>query len=116
MENTFNYFHEKYGDEKLTIDEYKLIYKTMDKKKYSNKYIKLDRYIDLKRIKTEILAEKKKFKNNSKLKSIKLEIDLDCYPPYNLYKYEFHENKQNFEEFINRIKIIPIDDLLKSNY
>lgn len=116
MKDTFNYFYEKYGDKKLTKEEYKLIYESMDKKNYSDEYPNLDRYIDLKRIKTEILAEKNKFKNNFKLKSIKLEIDLDCYPPYNLYKYEFNKNKQNFEEFINSIKIIPIDDLLKSNY
>ena len=60
MKDTFNYFHEKYGDGKLTKGEYKLIYESMDKKKYSNEFPNLDRYIDLKRIKTEILAEKKK--------------------------------------------------------
>lgn len=113
MKDTFKYFYEKYGDEKLTIEEYKLIYESMDKKNYSNEYATLDRYIDLKRIKTEILAEKKNLKNNSKLKSMKLEIDLDCYPPYNIYKYEFNEKKQNFKDFIDSIEIIPIDDLLK---
>ena len=78
-EINFDDFYKKNCDRKLSKNEYKLIYESMDKKDYSNEYPKLDRYIDLERIKIEILEEKKKFKNNPKLTSIKLDIDLDCY-------------------------------------
>jgi hypothetical protein len=108
---TFSVFYEKYGNNQFTKDEYRLIYNVLIE---SYKISKTDIYTDLNRIKKEIQQEK--IINNSELENITFLTNIDSIPPYNLYKYEFHKNKQDFKKFIDSIEIIPIDDLLKSNY
>ena len=68
----------------------------MDKKDYSTEYPHFDRYMDLKRIKKEILEKKEKMDRDipqtgmvPKLKEIVLETYINGYPPYNLYTYNF---------------------------
>ena len=108
---TFSLFYKKYGNNQFTKDEYRLIYNALIE---SNKMSKTTLYNDLNRIKKEIQQEK--LMNNNKLKNIIFLTNIDSIPPYNLYKYEFNENKKDFKKFIDSIEIIPIDDLLKSNY
>jgi len=108
---TFSVFYKKYGNNQFTKGEYRLIYNVLIE---SNKISKTELYTDLNRIKKEIQHEK--IINKSKLKNITFLTNIDSIPPFNLYKYEFHENKQDFKKFIDSIEIIPIDDLLKSNY
>jgi len=84
----FEAFYDVFGDDLLTKSEYKLIYDEMDKKDYSTEYPQFDRYMDLKRIKKEILEKKEKM-NASELKEIILETYIDGYPPYNIYTYNF---------------------------
>jgi hypothetical protein len=83
----FEAFYDAFGDDLITKAEYKLIYDEMDKKDYSTEYPQFDRYMDLKRIKKEIL-EKKNGKT-IELKEIILETFIDGYPPYNIYTYNF---------------------------
>ena len=108
---TFSLFYKKYGNNQFTKDEYRLIYNALIE---SNKMSKTTLYNDLNRIKKEIQQEK--LMNNNKLKNIIFLTNIDSIPPYNLYKYEFYENKIDFRKLIDSIEIIPIDDLLKSNY
>jgi hypothetical protein len=79
----FDLFYKEYADKRFTKSEIKLIYDAMDRTKYD---ISEDRYLDLKRIKNEILKLRGK---NQKLSKIRITHVLESFPPQNFYEYSF---------------------------
>lgn len=79
----FDLFYKEYADKRFTKSEIKLIYDAMDRTKYD---MSEDRYLDLKRIKNEILKLRGK---NQKLSQIRITHVLESLPPQNFYEYSF---------------------------
>lgn len=88
--NTFEYFYNNYcqGENRLTKDEFKIIYDNMDKSNMFWSNLKKPNYNDYFFMK-KIILYKKKQNGNKKLKDISLVDVTDSYYPRNIYKYVF---------------------------
>jgi hypothetical protein len=88
--NTFEYFYDNYcqGENRLTKDEFKIIYDNMDKSNMYWSKLKKPNYNDYKSMK-KIILYKKKTNGNKELKDINLVNVTDSYYPRNIYEYVF---------------------------
>ena len=88
--NTFEYFYDNYcqGENRLTKDEFKIIYDNMDKSNMYWSKLKKPNYNDYETMK-KIILYKKKNNGNKELKDINLVNITDSYYPRNIYEYIF---------------------------
>lgn len=93
MRNTFEYFFYNYcqGENKLTKNEFKIIYDNMDRSNIYWSKFKKNKYNDFDSMKRTIFYLKKK-NGNKELKDIILVKVTDAPLPKNIYKYLFKEN------------------------
>jgi hypothetical protein len=90
MKDTFEYFLYNYcrGENRLSKNEFKLIYDKMDRSNIYWSKLKKSRYNDFESMKKKILYFKKK-NGNKELKDIVLIRVTDSYCPKNVYRYVF---------------------------
>lgn len=90
FEDTFYNFYDKYckNDHTMTENEYKIIYKALDRTDYTKRFPNEDRYIDLSNVVKKIHHLKSK-NGGRELVAIKLLRVTESYPPHRIYDYYF---------------------------
>ena len=90
FEDTFYNFYDKYckNDHTMTENEYKIVYKALDRTDYTKRFPNEDRYIDLSNVVKKIHYLKSK-NGGRELVAIKLLRVTESYPPHRVYDYYF---------------------------